>query len=26
VMDHDEIPPGYKFFVRRYFQLIRPRD
>lgn len=22
----DEIPPGYKFYVRRYFQLIRPRD
>jgi hypothetical protein len=26
VMAQDEIPPGYKFFVRRYFQLIRPRD
>lgn len=25
VMEHDEIPPGYKFYVRRYFQLIRPR-
>ncbi len=22
----DEIPPGYRFYVRRYFQLIRPRD
>jgi hypothetical protein len=22
----DQVPPGYKFFVRRYFQLIRPRD
>lgn len=22
----DEIPPGYKFYVRRYFQLIRPRE
>ena len=21
-----EIPPGYRFYVRRYFQLIRPRD
>jgi hypothetical protein len=26
VMDKDEIPPGYRFYVRRYFQLIRPRD
>lgn len=26
VMTKDEIPPGYKFYVRRYFQLIRPRD
>lgn len=23
---HDEIPPGYRFYVRRYFQLIRPRE
>lgn len=22
----DDIPSGYKFYVRRYFQLIRPRD
>jgi hypothetical protein len=22
----DEIPPGYRFYVKRYFQLIRPRD
>lgn len=22
----DEIPSGYKFYVRRYFQLIRPRE
>lgn len=22
----DEIPPGYRFYVQRYFQLIRPRD
>jgi hypothetical protein len=22
----DEIPDGYRFYVRRYFQLIRPRD
>ncbi len=26
VMNRDDIPPGYKFYVRRYFQLIRPRD
>lgn len=22
----DEIPPGYRFYVQRYFQLIRPRE
>ena len=26
VLERDEIPPGYRFYVRRYFQLIRPRD
>lgn len=26
VMTQDEIPPGYRFYVKRYFQLIRPRD
>lgn len=26
VMQSDEIPPGYRFYVRRYFQLIRPRE
>lgn len=26
VLETDEIPPGYKFYVRRYFQLIRPRQ
>lgn len=26
VIESDEIPPGYKFYVRRYFQLIRPRE
>jgi hypothetical protein len=25
-LEHDTIPPGYRFYVRRYFQLIRPRD
>jgi hypothetical protein len=23
---HDEIPGGYRFYVKRYFQLIRPRE
>lgn len=26
VLERDEIPAGYRFYVRRYFQLIRPRD
>ena len=26
VLEKDEIPPGYRFYVRRYFQLIRPRE
>ena len=26
VLERDEIPSGYRFYVRRYFQLIRPRD
>lgn len=26
VLDQDEIPSGYRFYVRRYFQLIRPRE
>lgn len=25
-LGHDEIPSGYRFYIRRYFQLIRPRD
>lgn len=25
-LSQDEIPSGYRFYVRRYFQLIRPRD
>jgi hypothetical protein len=25
-LNQDEIPSGYRFYVRRYFQLIRPRD
>jgi hypothetical protein len=26
VIERQEIPSGYRFYVRRYFQLIRPRD
>jgi hypothetical protein len=26
VLEQDQIPGGYRFYVRRYFQLIRPRD
>lgn len=26
VLERDEIPDGYRFYVRRYFQLIRPRE
>jgi hypothetical protein len=26
VIERDEVPAGYRFYVRRYFQLIRPRD
>jgi hypothetical protein len=25
-LNHDEIPGGYRFYVRRYFLLIRPRE
>lgn len=25
-MVQDDIPPGYRFYVQRYFQLIRPRE
>ncbi|HVJ21668.1 MAG TPA: hypothetical protein VM686_39960 [Polyangiaceae bacterium] len=25
-IEKDDIPPGYRFYVRRYFQLIRPRE
>jgi hypothetical protein len=25
-LNQDEIPSGYRFYVRRYFQLIRPRE
>jgi hypothetical protein len=26
VLEQDQVPPGYRFYVRRYFQLIRPRE
>jgi hypothetical protein len=26
VFEKDDVPPGYRFYVRRYFQLIRPRE
>ena len=26
VLELDTIPAGYEFYVRRYFQLIRPRQ
>ncbi|HEX2678283.1 MAG TPA: hypothetical protein VHM19_16630 [Polyangiales bacterium] len=25
-LERDEVPGGYRFYVRRYFQLIRPRE
>ncbi|MCS6899466.1 MAG: hypothetical protein RMJ98_07055 [Myxococcales bacterium] len=25
-MKKEDIPPGYRFYIQRYFQLIRPRD
>jgi hypothetical protein len=25
-LNHDDIPGGYRFYVRRYFLLIRPRE
>ncbi|HEY4105579.1 MAG TPA: hypothetical protein VGM44_16890, partial [Polyangiaceae bacterium] len=25
-LSQDQIPSGYRFYVRRYFQLIRPRE
>jgi hypothetical protein len=26
VLERDEVPSGYRFYVQRYFQLIRPRE
>jgi len=25
-INKEEVPDGYRFYVKRYFQLIRPRD
>ena len=25
-IEKEDIPPGYRFYVQRYFQLIRPRE
>ncbi len=26
VMDREDVPPGYRYYVKRYFELIKPRD
>ena len=26
VMSKERVPPGYRFYVKRYFQMIKPRD
>jgi hypothetical protein len=26
VIERDEVPPGYRFYIQRYFELIRPRQ
>ncbi len=26
VMSQERVPPGYRYFIKRYFQLIKPRD
>ena len=26
VMSREHVPPGYRFYVKRYFQLIKPRE
>ena len=26
VMSKEKVPPGYRFYIKRYFQLIKPRD
>ena len=26
VMSQQRVPPGYRFYVKRYFQMIKPRE
>jgi hypothetical protein len=26
VLESEQVPPGYRYYVRRYFDLIRPRE
>jgi hypothetical protein len=26
VLESEQIPPGYRFYVRKYFDMIRPRE
>lgn len=26
VMEREDVPPGYRYYVKRYFELIKPRD
>jgi hypothetical protein len=26
VMSKEQIPPGYRYYVKRYFELIKPRE
>ena len=26
VMSKEKVPPGYRFYIKRYFQLIKPRE
>jgi hypothetical protein len=26
VMTKEKVPPGYRFYIKRYFQLIKPRE
>jgi hypothetical protein len=26
VMSKEQVPPGYRYYVKRYFQLIKPRE
>ena len=26
VMEKEKVPPGYRYYVKRYFQMIRPQE